>query len=582
MPGRWLLACVLAMAHSPMALAQEFDDPSKAWTWEQGVRHAASKVFNAENPDPAQVREQIKNLEDLLVYLEDPRVKKLGEANSDLLWQRPDVLLDLSAGYAAAGDAGKAAARIDDARAFYEKEQANQLMQPYAVDRLLTFPAILAHKDDPAIRGAILRMRSGDPYDRFRSKALLTQGSGAMTVDERVAGLSLVWSEARYNFVHFDKVPGLDWDAAYLEYLPKVREAESTLDYYRVLQRFVALLKDSHSNVFLPDELAKERNARPPIRTTLAEGRVFISNLFHPKLEELGLRPGQEILKVDGEPVRAFAERTIMPYFGASTPQYGEVWAFIYELLKGPKDKPITLTVRGPGAAEADIVVPRAGYEDIKGDGPYDFRVLEGNIALVTLRGFDNDAGYDGFKKDFEKILACDALIFDVRLNGGGNSGVGWNILERLTDKPFRVSVWSTPVYRPAYRAWNRRPEALEMPKDDNLATPRPGPKFTKPVAVLIGPRTFSAAEDFAVAFDAMQRGPLVGEATGGSTGQPLFFRLPGGGSGRVCSKKDTYPDGKEFVGVGVQPTIRIAPTADDAANLRDPVLDAAVKAVMR
>jgi hypothetical protein len=61
-------------------------------------------------------------------------------------------------------------------------------------------------------------------------------------------------------------------------------------------------------------------------------------------------------------------------------------------------------------------------------------------------------------------------------------------------------------------------------------------------VLVLTSARTYSAAEDFVVAFDAMQRGRIVGEATGGSTGQPLLFDLPGGGKARICTKRDSYP----------------------------------------
>lgn len=57
---------------------------------------------------------------------------------------------------------------------------------------------------------------------------------------------------------------------------------------------------------------------------------------------------------------------------------------------------------------------------------------------------------------------------------------------------------------------------------------------------VLTSARTYSAAEDFVVAFDAMKRGTIVGEPTGGSTGQPLLFVLPGGGTGRVCTKRDS------------------------------------------
>jgi C-terminal processing protease CtpA/Prc len=68
-----------------------------------------------------------------------------------------------------------------------------------------------------------------------------------------------------------------------------------------------------------------------------------------------------------------------------------------------------------------------------------------------------------------------------------------------------------------------------------------------------------------------------VGEATGSSTGQPLYVALPGGGSVRICTKHGQYPDGKEFVGVGIQPGVRVSPTIEDFRAGRDTVLDAAV-----
>ena len=95
---------------------------------------------------------------------------------------------------------------------------------------------------------------------------------------------------------------------------------------------------------------------------------------------------------------------------------------------------------------------------------------------------------------------------------------------------------------------------------------------------VLTSARTYSAAEDFAVAFDTMQRGRIVGEATGGSTGQPLIVALPGGAMARICTKRDTYSDGREFVGVGVQPEVVVHPTVADFRAGRDTVLEAALK----
>lgn len=56
-------------------------------------------------------------------------------------------------------------------------------------------------------------------------------------------------------------------------------------------------------------------------------------------------------------------------------------------------------------------------------------------------------------------------------------------------------------------------------------------------------------------------RGSIIGTPSGGSTGNPVGFGLPGGGWVMYCSKKDTYPDGTEFVGVGILPDIEIKET---------------------
>ena len=94
---------------------------------------------------------------------------------------------------------------------------------------------------------------------------------------------------------------------------------------------------------------------------------------------------------------------------------------------------------------------------------------------------------------------------------------------------------------------------------------------------LLIGPATFSAAEDFLVAWKNSDRGKIIGEPSAGSTGQPLFFQLPGGRSACVCTKRDTFPDGTEWVGKGIE-DILVRPTIADARTGRDTVLDRAVE----
>jgi C-terminal processing protease CtpA/Prc len=415
--------------------------------------------------------------------------------------------------------------------------------------------------------------------ERFwNNPALATPYRPSLPEDERIAGLSRLWAEVKFNFANFDLVPDLDWDALYLATMPRVRQARSTLEYYRVLAEMVAQLRDGHSGVYPPDELVDEVLARPPLRVALIEDRAFISRVFLASLEAEGIRPGVEITAIDGIPVKQYAETRIAPYESASTPQDLAARTYEYHLLVGPSSAPVELTLRSPSGETFQRKVARMPGEErgkLMTVPPLELRMLPGNIAYVALRTFDDNATAQQFEDRFAEIAKADALILDVRDNGGGNSDVGYRVLACLTDKPFRTSRWRTRDYRPTYRAWGRPEGTFGGDADEMQAS---GARlFTKPVVVLTGPRTYSAAEDFVVAFDAMKRGTLVGEPTGGSTGQPLQFNLPGGISARVCTKRDTYPDGKEFVGVGIQPQVRVKPTADDFRAGRDTILEAAL-----
>ena len=60
--------------------------------------------------------------------------------------------------------------------------------------------------------------------------------------------------------------------------------------------------------------------------------------------------------------------------------------------------------------------------------------------------------------------------------------------------------------------------------------------------------------------------------------------RIPviGGGSARISTKRDFYPDGREFIGRGVQPDIEVKPTVEAFLNDRDEVLERAVAELKR
>ncbi len=407
--------------------------------------------------------------------------------------------------------------------------------------------------------------------------ALKTPYKPDLTAEEKIAGLSKLWSEAKFSFVNFELVPQLDWDSLYMAYLPKVTATKSTAEYYTLLSAMIAQLHDSHSNVNAPGELSNTLYARPAFRTRLVEDKVVVVTIWDNELRKQGLKEGAELLEINGMPVKEYAEKYVRPYQSASTPQDLDTRTYEYTLFCGPLDSVVNTVFADEKGKRFNFPVKRIPVaENGKYARPaYQLTWLKDSIALVALNTFASDEAANAFLKDFDIVSKASAIIFDVRNNGGGNSDVGYEVLRCLTRDTLATSSWYTRDYRPAYRAWGNNEGRYGY--GSGGVTPNEKYCYTKPVVVLTSPRTFSAAEDFTVAFDAMHRGLIIGEPTGGSTGQPMFFSLPGGGNARVCAKHDMYPDGKEFVGVGIQPGMLVKPTLSDLRKGKDTVLEAAI-----
>jgi carboxyl-terminal processing protease len=149
-----------------------------------------------------------------------------------------------------------------------------------------------------------------------------------LSEDAKIAGLSRLWMEAKINFPNFAAVSDLDWDKTYVDFIPRVRATASTYEYYKTLQRMCALLKDGHSGIFLPEQLAARMEADLPLRIDKIEDRVFVTRVDSRALEADGITAGLEILKIDGVPVHDYAAKSRRPYVASNSPHQLEVHVY--------------------------------------------------------------------------------------------------------------------------------------------------------------------------------------------------------------------------------------------------------------
>ncbi len=436
-----------------------------------------------------------------------------------------------------------------------------------------------------------------------------------LTADERLTGFVRLWEAAKTNFVFAEQRPGLDWDALLTEYLPQVRAEQPDRGYYRVLTRFAASLHDAHTLVAGPGfELAVPvaPTHAPPLVLAQVEGKAVVIDLVETdEVRRAGITRGVEITHIAGRPVREVVEKELSPYISASTPQARDAWVYPV-LLDGAAGSRVSLGLRELNGAVRTITLTRETMtpalaallpkpalapliEEQRGPqgGPYPWqsrpkreaRDLGGGLLYVPIDTFFFELAVTQYDALADRLARAKGLLLDLRENGGGNSDSSDAIVSRLIDKPVPGSRWQTRRHLGVWAARGKQDDLF----DGGTATIQPvkdRKPFLGPVVVLVGPRTLSAAEDFLIPLHVSHRATLVGQRTAGSTGQPMLVPLPGGGAAAICTKWDSYPDGREFVGVGVIPDVEVYPTqAEVAAGLwsggKDPVLDRGV-AVLR
>ena len=378
--------------------------------------------------------------------------------------------------------------------------------------------------------------------------------------EKRLLGLSRLWAGIQRNFVFMDRVK-LDWDSLYVAMIPQVMTAQNDWEYTRLLQKMAASVHDGHTYVYSQCT----RMIPAPFTTILIDGHVYVDKVYSSEMIKKGVKRGVEITSIDGKNVFKYAQQEIAPYVSSSTPQWTEYKTYgDFALTKKPQGDSIVMGF-GDGKKVFSITY-LSGTDDWdlqKGEKTIEWKVLPKNIGVLTIKSFNNSNVTVEFDSLYPHILTTDALIIDIRNNGGGNSGYAEYILRHFSKEKIKTDSWRSPQYILAWASWGMKQPWYEQ-DNDYMDPIQDKTIYEKPIAVLINAGTFSAAEDFCGVFKGMKRGPMIGSKTGGSTGNGVRVELlPGCSYANICSKHDTAPDGTEFVGIGFLPDIEVGESYD-------------------
>lgn len=376
-----------------------------------------------------------------------------------------------------------------------------------------------------------------------------------------------VWRRFR-DFFYVSNMHGFDWPAIGEQYRSLLPHLSHRSDLNYLVGEMIAELDVGHAYVFGGDTWVPPRPPAMLIGASFefdrAVGRYRIARilagdnsdpLYRSPLTEVGVdvAEGDYLLAVNGVEL----DQTQNPY-DLLREQAGAV---IELLVSATPDRADGRTAR---VETRDSEQPLHYYRQVTGNRETVERLSDGRIGYVHLPDM-GPAGLREFIRSYYGQIRKDALIVDVRGNGGGN--VSQMILERLFRKPYSLG----------YVQGERSPRVYPWGMGGSRV-------FTGEIAVIADETTLSDGEAFTWTFQQAGRGPVIGARTwGGVIGTDDTGATVDGGNLRVPQFALADINGNWVVeGTGVIPDIPVENSPEAFAEGRDPQLERAVAELLR
>ena len=400
---------------------------------------------------------------------------------------------------------------------------------------------------------------------------------------DRALIVSKIYAGVQMYFGHFSVIPDYDLSKEYDQFLDDAYAAKDRYAFDLVCLAFIAKLKNSHSN-FNDRWLANYNGESLGFRAGFYEDKWVVNYSRIPEL-----KVGDVLSAIDGQSFEAFYQ-TKKRYISASSERESRN-GFLNDRYLFPAQFRLE---KGDGTTVTIKRIPFISV-DRKTEGRW---LTPNQVAYIKVPAFDPAVFEEDALKLVETFKDAKNLILDLRGNGGGSTPT--KLIDALMDRPYRGASWSTPQHVAAFKVWGAYFDELEKdpktPHDETYGTfstlrdlgtgvyfsPSTWTKPNKPLFkgrlfILIDRNVYSAGEDCCIPFKDNHRATFIGEASGGSTGQPYSVSFPNGMSFRVSSKRDSFPDGSPFEGIGILPDIEVPTTISLLRSGKDAALEKAV-----
>jgi len=375
----------------------------------------------------------------------------------------------------------------------------------------------------------------------------------------RLAAVIVAWNVFQNFYPYFDDL-GPVWLGALGPLLSKAAIDPDAQAFHATLQKMLVMLRDGRAEIRGPGAAP---DYVPPVAWGMVEGKIVALSAAGADVQ-----PGDALISIDGKPAGEVLE-AIENSTPGSTPQAIRERALRLLLARAPREK-VRLEVEPAAQSGTHRTVTLECLEhagELYPKRPEKIAEIETGILYVDLdRVTDTDLA-----AALSPLVRARGLVLDLR--GPHMTAQLFPVLGRLMNRGAQGPPQAAPIVT--------RPDGVETMYQENpwYASPMP-PYFAAKKAFLIGGGTAGTAE-MLLAFAAQFRlGEIVGETSAGAAGTLNSFTVPGGYELTWTGERVRQYDGSPLFGVGIRPTIAVAPTRAAIAAGRDEVLDRALQAV--
>ncbi len=340
------------------------------------------------------------------------------------------------------------------------------------------------------------------------------------------------------------------WDIVHAQYVDQPVDDVALMR--GAIRGMMEALGDPHSSYMDPDqfkeattELEGEYEGIGAWVDVTGDYLTIVTPMAGSPAEKAGLKPGDQIIAVDGEDVTGIDPEVVR------------------KRVLGPAGTQVRLTIRREGVEEPfDVVITRAHITVPSVEG----RMLDSGVAYVQIYLFGDKTSRQ-LHDTLEELLAQHpkGLIIDLRNNGGGYLQTAIEVASEFLPKDMVVM----------YERYGDGTQEVYKSYGGGLAT-------DIPLVILVNEGTASASEIVSGALQDYGRALLVGVTTYGKGSVQNWIPLRDDqGAVRVTIARWYTPKERQISGKGLTPDVVVERTDEDIQNDRDPQLDKAVELIL-